>query len=312
MTSWVIGKINRVDVLSQDGDFHVGQQGPHRATVRTNRKVGNSTVSVEIGLNAGSPMVDFTVSAHWIEIGTPEAGIPQLRIAFPTKIAEPRATYEVAFGSIERPVNGQEVPALKWADLSGKAIGGKGSCGITMINADKYGHNAEDNTLRLTLLRSSFDPDPLPEMGDHVIRLAIIPHDGMVSPSVAARQGAAFNLPMNVASTDIHEGSLPPSKSFVEVLTPNVMLAAVKKAEDFPTDRDARSGGTDALIVRVYELEGKDTEAKIRITDLVKPGSPAKEVDLIEQPLAKSSAKMTGDVLSVKVTAYGIASVMVG
>ncbi|HET6455770.1 MAG TPA: glycosyl hydrolase-related protein, partial [Armatimonadota bacterium] len=146
----------------------------------------------------------------------------------------------------------------------------------------------------------------------HVIRLAIIPHDGMVSPSVAARQGAAFNLPMNVASTDIHEGSLPPSKSFVEVLTPNVMLAAVKKAEDFPTDRDARSGGTDALIVRVYELEGKDTEAKIRITDLVKPGSPAKEVDLIEQPLAKSSAKMTGDVLSVKVTAYGIASVMVG
>ena len=41
-------------------------------------------------------------------------------------------------------------------------------------------------------------------------------------------------------------------------------------------------------------------------------GIPAKEVDLIEQPLAKSSAKMTGDVLSVKIPAYGIASVMVG
>lgn len=309
MTSWVIGKINRVDVLSQDGDFHVGCQGPHRATVRTNRKVGNSTVSVEIGLNAGSAMVDFTVSTHWIEIGTPEAGIPQLRIAFPTKLAEPKATYEIAFGSIERPVNGQEVPALKWADLSGKRVGSAGSCGITMVNADKYGHNAEENTLRLTLLRSSFDPDPLPEMGDHCIRLAIIPHDGMVSPSVAARQGAAFNLPLNVASTDIHEGSLPPSKSFVEVLTPNVMLASIKKAEDSPI----RAGvGPDALIVRVYELEGKATEAKVRITDLVKPGSPAKEVDLIEQPLAKSSAKMTGDVLSVKVPAYGIASVMVG
>ena len=176
MTSWVIGKINRVDVLSQDGDFHVGQQGPHRATVRTNRKVGNSTVTVEIGLNAGSPMVDFTVSTHWIEIGTPEAGIPMLRIAFPTNVAEPKATYEVAFGSIERPVNGQEVPALKWADLSGKAIGGPPKAvGITMVNADKYGHNAEENTLRLTLLRSSFDPDPLPEMGDHNIRLAIMP-----------------------------------------------------------------------------------------------------------------------------------------
>jgi len=85
------------------------------------------------------------------------------------------------------------------------------------------------------------------------------------------------------------------------VLTPNVMLGAVKKAED-----------SKALIVRLYEVEGRATTAKVRISDLVKPGSPAKEVDLMEQPLASSWAKMTGDTLTVKVPARGIASVMVG
>lgn len=301
MTSWVIGKIDRVNVLSQDGDFNVGQQGPHRATVITRRRVGDSTVSVEIGLNAGSRMVDFTVQAHWVEIGTPEKGIPQIRIAFPTRVSDPKATYEIPFGSIRRPANGQEVPALRWADLSGDRVGAKGACGITMVNADKYGHNADQNTLRLTLLRSSFDPDPIPETGDHTIRLAIIPHDGMVSVSDAVRAGAAFGLPMNVASTDIHKGKLPPSRGFAEVLTPNVILASIKKAED-----------SDAVIVRVYEVEGKDTEARVRLTDLVKPGTPARQVDLMEQPLPKLKAKMEGDVLGVKVPAYGIASVMVG
>jgi alpha-mannosidase len=85
------------------------------------------------------------------------------------------------------------------------------------------------------------------------------------------------------------------------VLTPNVMLASIKKAED-----------SDALIVRVYEVEGKDTEAKVRLTDLVSPGTPARQVDLMEQPIPKLKAKMEGDTLIVKVPAFGIASVMVG
>jgi len=301
MSAWVIGQIRRATALVQDGTMEMVQRGPYRAAIRTSRKINDSRVSVEIGLMAGSPMVDFTVSADWVERGTDETNIPMLKMAFPTRLEDPRATYEIAFGSIQRPANGREVPALKWADLSGGRIGSKGSCGITLVNACKYGHNTDGSTLRLTLLRSSHTPDPLPEMGHHEIRLAIIPHDGACSVSEAARAGAAFNLPMNVVSTDVHKGKLPPSKGFLEVLTPNVMLAAIKKAED-----------SDALIVRLYETEGKDGQARVRIVDLVKPNSPAREVDLIEQPLARSSAKMDGDTLTVPIPAHGIASVAVG
>ena len=301
MSAWRIGQIKRLTRLDQDGCLKETQKGPHRCAVKTDRKVGDSRVSVEIGLDAGSWMVDFTVKTRWVERGTPETCIPMLRIAFPTRLADPKATYEIPFGSIQRPVDGREVPALKWADISGDRVSADGACGVTMVNADKYGHSADGNILRLTLIRSSYDPDPLPEMGDHNIRLAIMPHDGSCSVSDATRAGAGFNLPFNIANTDIHKGKLAPSKGFVEVLSKNVMLAAVKKAED-----------SKAVIVRLYEMEGKNTTAKVRISDIVKPGASAKEVDLLEQPLKASTAKMTGDTLTVKIPAHGIASVMIG
>jgi alpha-mannosidase len=287
--------------LKEGGKLQIVQNGPHRAAVQTTRKVNNSTITVEVGLNVGSPMIDFTVTVDWLERGTKETGVPMLKIAFPIKITDPKAIYEIPFGSISRPTDGHEVPALKWADLSGKHIDGNNSYGITMVNSSKYGHSADANTLRLTLLRSSFAPDPLPEMGKHTIRLAIIPHNGACSVSDAVKAGADFNLPMNVVSTDVHEGELSPSKSFVEVLTPNVMLAGLKKAED-----------SDAVVVRLYEMEGKEIEARVKITEIVRPDSPVKEVDLMEQPLTGSSARMDGDTLIVKIPAHGIATVAVG
>jgi len=115
-----------------------------------------------------------------------------LRIAFPTKIADPKATYEIAFGSIERPVDGREVPALKWADLSGDRVSGKGKCGITMVNADKYGHRATDNVLRPNAPSLQPRARPASRNGQPHIRLAILPHDGPVSVSEATRAGASF------------------------------------------------------------------------------------------------------------------------
>lgn len=301
MSAWVIAQSQWMKRLDDDGIFKVVQRGPSRAAVQIRRKINNSTVVVEVGLNAGSRMIDFKVTANWLEWGTKETGGTMLRIAFPAKIENPKAVYEIPFGSVERPVNGNEVPALKWADLSGDCIGRDGSCGITMVNADKYGHNAGGHTLRLTLIRSSYNPDPLPEIGHHEIRFGIAPHEGLCSVTEATKLGASFNLPMSVVSTDVHKGELPVSKGFVEVLTDNVMLSGLKKAQD-----------SDAVIVRLYEMEGKDTEARVKLSDLVKPNAPAVEVDLMERTLKQSTARMEGDTLIVQIPAHGIASVAVG
>ena len=60
----------------------------------------------------------------------------------------------------------------------------------------------------------------------HTIRFALQPHIGAWTASDATRAGYAFNLPFNVVGTGTQQGTLPASKGFMEILTPNVMLAA--------------------------------------------------------------------------------------
>ncbi|MGC8862202.1 MAG: glycosyl hydrolase-related protein, partial [Armatimonadota bacterium] len=96
-------------------------------------------------------------------------------------------------------------------------------------------------------------------------------------------------------------GELPPEMSLVEVLTPNVFLSALKKAE-----------GSDAVVLRMFEAQGKKTTARVRLAGIVKPGAAAVETDILEQPLAKNGAKLDGDILTVTIPAYGIATVKIG
>lgn len=295
MSAWCIGQIAEVKPLTRGGKLTISQRGPNRVAFRSEHKYNDSRVNVEIGLNAGSRMVDFKLNMRWVEIGTPETGVPMLRAAFPVNVCNGTPTYEIPFGAQKRVQSKQEIPALKWADLSDDKYG------ITLVNDSKYGHSCIDDTLRLTLIRSSYDPDPLPEVADHEIKYGIVAHRGACDVCAATRAGEEFNSPMAVVSTSVQKGSLPPEKSYVEVLTPNVFLSAIKKAEDGK-----------AVVIRLFEMTGKKTTAKVRISELVKPDSKAVETDILERPLAKSTAKMTGDIVSVVVPAYGQSTVKIG
>ena len=295
MTAWVIGQIREYNDLVQGAHVHVAQRGPNRVSVKSDRKYRDSDISLEIGLSAGSKMVEFKLNTRWVERGNNERGVPMLKVAFPANVGKGVATYEIPFGSQVREQSAQEIPALKWADLSDD------NYGITVVNDCKYGQSCDENVLRVTLLRSSYDPDPLPEVTDHEIKFAVIPHKGACNVSAAIREGEQFNSPMAVISAPVQKGTLPAEKSFVEVLTPNVFVSTVKKAE-----------GSDALVIRMFEAEGKKTVAKVKISDLAKAGAKAVETDVLEQPLEKSTAKMDKDTLSVSVPAYGQVTVKIG
>lgn len=295
MSSWAIGQIGKVEALTQGGKLHIAQHGPNRVAFRSERKFRQSTIAIEIGLNSGSRQVDFKLNMRWVEIGTPETGVPMLRAAFPVNIKNGVPRYEIPFGSQTREQSLQEIPALKWVDLSDDKRG------ATLVNDSKYGHSCVDDTLRLTLIRSSYDPDPLPEVADHEIRFAITPHNGACDISAATRLGEQFNSPMAIASIGVQKGDLPAEKSYVEVLTPGVFCSTVKKSED-------GSG----VVIRLFEMEGKDTTAQVKISELAKPGSAAVETDVLERPVAQNSASMAGDVVSVSLPAYGQATVKIG
>jgi alpha-mannosidase len=154
----------------------------------------------------------------------------------------------------------------------------------------------------MSLLRSSYDPDPLPEMGKHTIRYALQPHTGQWTASDSTRAGYAFNAPLNAINTTEQTGTLPTSQPFAEILTSNVMLSGMKKAED-----------SDAVIVRLYEMEGKATNAKISLNNCIATANvTAIQTDVLERPLAKNTASMKDGILSVDIPAFGMVTVKIG
>jgi alpha-mannosidase len=297
MSAWVIGPFKRREDLLQGGEMTKVHGGPYIQTYRWTRRLNESTLTLDVTLSQGVPRVDFQLRVDWREVGSREAGIPHLKVRFPMQISNPIAKYEIPFGSIQRDLfNGEEVPAQRWVDLSE----GDGQ-GMTLVNTSKYGFNVEGATLNMTLLRASIDPDPLPDLGDHVIDYALVPHGQAWAEGQMMRAGEARNVPLVVTSADFHEGDLPPVHPLVSLSPDNVRLAALKKAQ-----------AGDGLILRLVEVEGKPGEAQIRFApSLLDDVESVVEVDTLERPLEVNVAHLEEGVVHVPVEEFGITTVLV-
>jgi alpha-mannosidase len=264
-------------------------KGPMRATIRVTRKWQSSTFVQEITLYADSDEVDVVNDIDWHETHV------LLKAAFALAAASNVATYEIPYGAIERPTTRDnsweqakfEVPALRWADL------GDGKHGFSLINESKYGYDCMGNVLRLSLLRSPVWPDPMADKGHHHFSYALYPHDGDWKSAFTVRHGYEYNYKLNAKQVQSHTGVMPSAHSFVSLKPENLVLTAVKKAED-----------SDALILRFYESAGLNSRAEITVPNGF---SQATEVNLIErrktdaEPIARS-----GDHLSTTVSPYSI------
>lgn len=274
--------------------------GPWEATIEAFLDIHESSMSVVYQLKARDPKLYVTVKGTWFQRGTSDKGSPVLNYRIPLKLGKVKTRYEIPFGAVDRSEkNRQEVPAIQWAQVSGAS--GRKTAGILLLNDCKYGHSMDDNILRLTLIRSSYEPDILPEIGNHEIHMAIVPFAGNFAVSEAIKKGQAFNHPVRPVSTDIHQGALPVKGQFISITPGTVILSAVKRTE---------SG--DALLLRMFNPGAKHINAKVAVNDKsVARIIRAKEVDLMERPLSKSSARVKDAGVSVGIPAHGIVSLLV-
>ena len=214
MTAWVIGQYLTRKDLVDGGVLKKVHDGPYVQRYRWTRSLadvggGDSSVELDITLRRGSPRIEYSLRVDWREMGHAERGIPHLRVRFPLAIDGPQPRYEIPYGSIHRDlVDGEEVPAQRWADVRATGFMGKNGPGVTLVNTSKYGHSVEGNSLELTLLRASIDPDPLPDLGDHVIEYALAPHGAAWTVGDGMRAGEEMNVPLVVASCGFQEGDL--------------------------------------------------------------------------------------------------------
>ncbi len=287
------GTLDHMTPIEAVDSVTVLDRGPLRATVRVSRSWQASKFVQDVSLDAGADSVEVANDVDWHETHV------LLKAAFPLAASGPKATYEIPYGSIERPTTRNnswekaqfEVPAMRWADL------GDAQHGVSVLNDSKYGYDAAGNTLRITLLRSPTWPDPEADRGRQRFRYAIYPHAGGWKQAQTVRRGYELNYPITTEQVFAHSGSLPAEHTWGGVENGNVTLTAVKKAED-----------ADALIFRMYEWSGTASEVKLRVP----PGASfATESNLMEKTEG-GHLSMSGDVVTVPIKPYEILTVQVG
>jgi alpha-mannosidase len=279
-----------IDPDYEQHPYHLGpaksvqliESGPLRAIVRVVHATALSKFVQDITLYAGIDRVDVANTIEWHEQHI------LVKAAFPLSSSGPTATYEIPYGTIERPTTRNnsfekarfEVPALRWADL------GDGAHGFSLINNCKYGYDAKGNVLRLTLLRSTVSPDPTADRGLQQFVYSLYPHSGDWKSALTERHAWDFNYELKALQPEKHSGRLPSNYSFIEVEPDNVILTAVKKAED-----------DNALILRLYEWKGEETHVKIHLPRGVKSAISTNLMEVKDDlPLEVSDRSIAVDV----------------
>jgi alpha-mannosidase len=277
--------------LDKADEVKLVEGGPLRAVIRVKKHFQNSTFVQDIAMYAGVQRVDVKMQADWHEKHI------LLKVAFPLSARSDKATFEIPYGSIERPTTrntpaGQakfEVPAQRWADLSDSKHG------FSLLNDSKYGYDVKGNVLRLSLLRSPEWPDPHADEGHHEFTYSLYPHGGSWREAQTVRRGYELNYKLIAVQPHKHEGTLPAEHSFVRVEADNVVLTALKKSED-----------DNSLVLRFYEWAGKEAEVRLHLP----PGTQsASETDLMEKSI--TDLAVHNDAVTVHAKPYEIKTLKV-
>lgn len=192
-----------------------------------------------------------------------------------------------------------EACAQQWGDLSATQRG------FSLMSRDKYGYDTvEPGTIRLTLLRSpespmaSKNPHHLyADQGPHDFTYAMFAHVGGWREADTELRAYELNYRLHSLPTGVHKGSFPSAHSFVEIEPKNIILTAIKMAED-----------NDSVIFRFYEFEGRMSQ--VRLT-LPRSGTVATQTNLMEKEEQPLSLGSNGTEVVTAIGPYEIKSVKV-
>jgi alpha-mannosidase len=211
------------------------------ATVVVVHHVGSSRIEMRLLLPDDAPILQIETLVEWHERQR------LLKLAFPVDVHTDRATSEIQFGHIHRPITENtswdvarfETSAHRWVHV------GEAGFGVAIGNDATYGHDVTRQPrtgggvfvlVRQSLLRAPLFPDPEADQGEHRFTSSVTLGATIAD---AVREGYRVNLPLRRCSGRAVE-------PLMTLDNPAIVVEAVKLAED-------RSGD---VIVRLYEALG--------------------------------------------------------
>jgi len=235
------------------------EHGDVYARIALDLQYESAAIRQHVTLYREMPRIDIDLDIDW------RGAFQMLKLAFETRINEPRALYETPFGATERPATGDEEPGQRWFCCAG-TIDGQ-DYGFAVANDAKYAYDIQDGCMRMTLLRcppyALHDPHRhdmehgarIMDQGLQTVKIRLLPFAGDWSGAHLAQRAAELIMPPSVHCEYAHDGTMPRRMSFVSVQPDTVQLTALKQHED---------GG--AVLVRVVELVGMETQASIAMS----------------------------------------------
>ena len=283
-------------VSAIEGNSELIEDSPISVTLRVNEVLGlpvqaegsgRSEETVECPVTSwfttavGSPRVDVVTEVE------NRAKDHRLRVLFPSDIDTDVAHAEGQFDVITRPIRPPKewegastfFPQRSWVDVN------DGERGLTIINKGLPEYEVYDDdarTVALTLLRcvgrlsgggdtpTAIQTPGAQCLGKYRFEYAILPHKGTWLEARVWQQAHQHNVPMLAIQTGEHDGELPPEYGFVEISPPELIITAIKKAED-----------RDGLLVRFFNITDENIhEARVK----VQKATTARTVNLNEEP----------------------------
>jgi len=253
--AWTLDLTGRTTPIDRPVSVAVVANGPVLAAVHVAYAHGNSFFEQRIMLYDGLDRIDMTNQTEWRERGK------TLKVRWPLAVPTDQVAWEIPYGWIRKPATGQEVPAQRWMDLSADDYG------VSVLNDGRYGHDAKNGTIGITLLRSSISPDPVADVGVHAVTYALWPHAGAWDAAQTVRRAEELNAPLMTRAVPQHSGQAR-TLSLLTVQGTPAVVSAVKAAYDGK-----------GWVIRVWEPAGRGGPAQITFC---RPIVSAEETDLLE------------------------------
>ena len=252
--------------------------------------VQNAVVEQRIKVYKTIKRIDFNVALkNWDGVLYRE-----YRMALPVGINDAKVSYEVPFGVVEIGKDELEKPAgqiyqtipknihprslQNWMNASGKDFGVTLSSSVAAFDfVDITGHFSDATLLQPILLASRRschgEGNEYLQTGDHFYNFSLTSGNPGWENGFQFGREANESLQAIVNPVQTAEAKLPEKESFVSVNKKNVIITTMKKAED-----------DDGIILRFYEIEGKDTNVEFEFN---KPVRKVYKTSLTEQTLGE-------------------------
>lgn len=292
--------------------FEEADSGPVKSVFSLTQRLPDCTIKEKLIVYGAIKRIDCEISM----IGWDGSPYREYRVAVPVGAPGGKVAYEVPMGVVE--VGTSEIPGTggraygnvvydeeishirprevqNFLNVSGPRFGLTMTTSVAVNDyADPTDKPVDYPVLQAVLLASRRschgEGNWYLQEGDHHYRFSVVSHEpGWRN---GWRPGIQANVPLFavLAPAAAQNASLPETKSFFSWSAPNVLFSTIKKAED-----------EDAVIVRCYEIEGRDADAKL---DVFAPIEKAAKVNIIEEEGTAIPSRASG--LDLKVGHHAI------